>query len=87
MPSFDRPDTKCGCVCRERQIDQVYGREQYTALVGAPGQAAVYVFDYNATEGLWEEIQVQNEPSRILERLVNQRDGDCRRLVFNSSIE
>ncbi|CAM9772123.1 unnamed protein product, partial [Laminaria digitata] len=38
-------------------IDKVKGRETYTALVGAPGQALVYVFEYNATTGGWDEIQ------------------------------
>lgn len=40
------------------QINKVYGREMYTALVGAPGQAKVYVFEYNATTGAWDEAQV-----------------------------
>ncbi|CAM9763265.1 unnamed protein product [Pylaiella littoralis] len=39
------------------QINKVYGREMYTALVGAPGQAKVYVFEYNATTGAWDEAQ------------------------------
>lgn len=41
------------------QINKVYGREMYTALVGAPGQATVYVFEYNADTGEWEEVQVR----------------------------
>lgn len=40
------------------QINKVYGREMYTALVGAPGQAVVYVFEYNTVTGDWEETQV-----------------------------
>ncbi|CAM9122390.1 unnamed protein product, partial [Hapterophycus canaliculatus] len=37
------------------QINKVYGREMYTALVGAPGQAVVYVFEYNISSGAWDE--------------------------------
>eukprot|EP00752_Nemacystus_decipiens_P003960 g3626.t1 len=39
------------------QINKVYGRDMYTALVGAPGQAVVYVFEYNADTGEWDETQ------------------------------
>lgn len=48
------------------QINKVYGREAYTALVGAPGQAKVYVFEYNATTGAWDEAQVQHIQSLLL---------------------
>lgn len=44
----------------------MYGREAYTALVGAPGQAKVYVFEYNATTGAWDEAQVQDIQSLLL---------------------
>lgn len=42
-----------------RKIGKVYGTETYAALVGAPGQATVYVFEYDATTGAWEETQVR----------------------------
>lgn len=44
---------------RSKQISKVYGREMYTALVGAPGQAVVYVFEYNVDTGEWDEVQVR----------------------------
>ena len=31
----------------------------YTALVGAPGQAVVYVFEYNTDTEEWGEAQVR----------------------------
>lgn len=43
---------------RSGQINKVYGREMYTALVGSPGQAVVYVFEYNADTEEWDEVQV-----------------------------
>ncbi|CAM9102436.1 unnamed protein product [Scytosiphon promiscuus] len=39
------------------QIDKVYGREMFTALVGAPGQALVYSFEYNTSSGAWDETE------------------------------
>ncbi|CAM9635564.1 unnamed protein product, partial [Choristocarpus tenellus] len=39
-------------------IDKVYGQAKYTALVGAPGQAAVYAFEYDADSGEWNETQI-----------------------------
>lgn len=30
----------------------------YTALVGAPGQAVVYVFEHNIDTGQWDQTQV-----------------------------
>ena len=41
------------------KVDKVYGQESYTALVGAPGQAAVYVFEYSTILKEWKETQVR----------------------------
>ena len=38
----------------------MYGREKYTALVGAPGQAVVYVFEYDESTEEWNQAQVRN---------------------------
>lgn len=50
--------TDVACMPHDEQIDKVYGREAVTALVGAPGQAKVYVFEYNAITTTWNQTQV-----------------------------
>jgi len=42
-------------------IDKPYGREDVTALVGAPGQGKAFVFSHNARNDIWE-LQSVLEP-------------------------
>lgn len=43
----------------------------YTALVGAPGQAVVYVFEYNIATGEWDEAQVRTKHALILRTIAS----------------
>ncbi|CAM9590131.1 unnamed protein product, partial [Discosporangium mesarthrocarpum] len=52
------------------QIDKVYGRDHHTALVGAPGQASVYVFEYDNETGTWNETQARNTSLSFLPRVL-----------------
>ncbi len=55
-------DLLCCCIRNAgyEKIDKVYGREMYTALVGAPGQAMVYVFEYDVSTQEWNQAEVRN---------------------------